>query len=42
MTTTKIRTYDDKVCTNFQDLNVPENGIEQEILSASIFRQLGW
>ena len=27
---TKIKTYDDKVYTNFLDLNVPEDGIECE------------
>ena len=27
---TKIRTYDDKVYTNFCSLNVPEDGIECE------------
>ena len=27
---TKIKTYDDKVYTNFLDLNVPENDIEYE------------
>ena len=27
---TKIRTYDDKVYTNFCGLNVPENDIEHE------------
>ena len=45
----KIRTYGDKIYTNFCDLNVPEDDIEcesfytcrrQEILSASIFKQL--
>ena len=28
--TTKIRTYDDKVYTNFRDLNAPEDGLECE------------
>ena len=45
---TKIRTYGDKVYTNFRDLNVPEDDLECEyftiisieILSTSIFRQL--
>ena len=27
---TKIRTYGDKVYTNFHDLNVPEDGVECE------------
>ena len=27
---TKIRTYGDKVCTNFRGLNVPEDGVECE------------
>ena len=27
---TKIRTYGDKVYTNFRDLNVPEDGVECE------------
>ena len=27
---TEIRTYADKVCTNFRDLNVPEDGVECE------------
>ena len=26
---TKVRTYGDKVCTNFRDLNVPEDDIER-------------
>ena len=25
---TKIRTYGDKVCTNFQELDVSKNGVE--------------
>ena len=28
--TTKIRTYGDKVCTNFRGLSVPEDGAESE------------
>ena len=27
---TKIRTYDDNVCTNFCGLNVPEDGLQCE------------
>ena len=35
----KIRTYGDKIYTNFRDLNVPEDDIERECFT-SIFRQL--
>ena len=30
---TKIRAYGDKVCTNFRDLNVPQDDIECESLA---------
>ena len=31
---TKIRTYGDKVYTNFRGLNVPEDGVECELLQS--------
>ena len=33
---TKIRTYGDKVCTNFSGLNVPDNDVECELFIDSL------
>ena len=37
---TKLRTYDDKVYTNFCGLNMPEDGVECESLTVILFRTL--